>query len=337
MQSLADVFGDLRARAAKLLAKSGQIHEQDTKAALITPMLRALGWDCEDPDEVRREYRYKSQDNPVDYALFVAGRPRLFVEAKSLGVGVGDHRWRMQAVNYANAAGVEWCVLTDGNFWQIYKSNAPGDLESKLFLSTCLYPPDGAAPAYEPTYVLSLLSREKLPEDEIETLWTRLNVDRRGTQALQDSIGEKDGSLVRLIQKRSNLTKGEVLGFLDRARVSVSTSLADSSSLVDLEPPARPKLPTQRELELPLLRALLKRGGEVERRSQAAQIDKELANEFKLNQQQRTACLANRKETIWSNRIRWTRMALLKKGDLDGSRRGIWALTEQGRKRAEGS
>jgi hypothetical protein len=27
-------------------------------------------------------------------------------------------------------------------------------------------------------------------------------------------------------------------------------------------------------------------------------------------------------------------MALVKKGDLDGSRRGIWALTEQGRKRA---
>jgi len=282
MPSLAEVVGDLRARAAKLLNRSGQITEQDTKAALITPMLRALGWDCEDPDEVRWEYRYKSQDNPVDYALFVAGRPRLFVEAKSLGVGVGDHRWRMQAVNYANAAGVEWCVLTDGNHWQIYKSNAAGDLDSKLFLSTCLNPPDGAAPAYEPAYVLSLLSREKLPEDEIETLWTRLNVDRRGTQAVQDLIREKGASVVRLIQQRSHLTKAEVLGFLDRARVSVTTSLADSptvegtiTSVTDLGGTshipafARPKLPTQRELEAPLLRALLKRSGEVNVRSQA--------------------------------------------------------------------
>jgi len=47
--------------------------------------------------------------------------------------------------------------------------------------------------------------------------------------------------------------------------------------------------------------------------------------------------VANRKETVWSNLIRWTRMALVRKGDVDGSRRGIWALTEQGRKRAEGS
>jgi len=43
MQSLADVVGDLRARVAKLFAKSGQINEEETKSALITPMLRALG------------------------------------------------------------------------------------------------------------------------------------------------------------------------------------------------------------------------------------------------------------------------------------------------------
>lgn len=369
MANLADVISDLRARAVKLLAKSGQINEEETKSALITPMLRALGWDCEDPDQVRWEYRYKSQDNPVDYALFVGGRPRLFVEAKPLGRGAGDHRARMQAVNYANAAGVEWCVLTDGNFWQIYKSDASGDLESKLFLSTCLHSPDGAAPAYEPAYVLSLLSCDKLPENEIETLWTRLNVDRQGTQALQDSIREKDAGLVRLIQKRSALTKSQVLGFLDRARVSIDTQRSRSSmpaeeSLSSREQapdarqraarkawetrrrdrdidtgssPAHPKLPTQRELEMPLLRALLKRGGEVEMRSEAAPIDKELADQFNLDEKQRTACLANRKEKIWSNRIRWTRMALVKKGDLDGSRRGIWALTEQGRKRVQDS
>ncbi|MHC5035088.1 MAG: hypothetical protein ACYTFZ_08635 [Planctomycetota bacterium] len=57
------------------------------------------------------------------------GKPRLFVEAKSLGRDLGQHKWKAQAVNCANTAGVEWCVLTDGNFWQVYKSNAPGDLD----------------------------------------------------------------------------------------------------------------------------------------------------------------------------------------------------------------
>ncbi len=31
--------------------------EQDTKAALISPVLRALGWDVEDVEQVRHEYR----------------------------------------------------------------------------------------------------------------------------------------------------------------------------------------------------------------------------------------------------------------------------------------
>jgi hypothetical protein len=33
------------------------IGEQDTKAALIVPVLRALGWDVEDLEDVKLEYR----------------------------------------------------------------------------------------------------------------------------------------------------------------------------------------------------------------------------------------------------------------------------------------
>jgi hypothetical protein len=62
------------------------IGEQDTKAALIVPVLRALGWDVEDLEEVKLEYRRRSVDNPVDYALFVLRTPRLLA-------GAGWWRW----------------------------------------------------------------------------------------------------------------------------------------------------------------------------------------------------------------------------------------------------
>jgi predicted type IV restriction endonuclease len=376
MPNLSEVIEELRRRAARLLARSAQPNEEETKSALVTPMLRALGWDCEDPDEVHWEYRYTSRDNPVDYALFVGGRPRLFVEAKPLGRDLGDYRWRVQAVNYANAAGVEWCVLTDGNFWQIYKSNASGDLDGKLFLTTCLHPADGRAPACEPGFALGLLSREELPEDKIKTLWTRLNVDRRGEKALQEAIREKDAALVRLLQKRAALTKREALAFLDHARLAVSSGAPDLEALGrpvaqsdrdagprvepaasgvpsasaaarkawetrrargSAAPPAVPGLPSQRELELPLLRAILKRGGKVETRLQGTEIGEELAEAFSLSESQRTTPMPGRRETVWGNRIRWTRMRLVKRGDLDGSQRGLWAITEQGRLRAEQS
>ena len=50
------------------------IGEQDTKAALIVPVLRALGWDLEDLEDVKLEYRRRPSDNPVDYALFSSAR-----------------------------------------------------------------------------------------------------------------------------------------------------------------------------------------------------------------------------------------------------------------------
>src|ERR1035437_844224 len=73
----------VRDRIAKFRGEA--IGEENTKHALIEPVLRALGWDVEDLDEVRCEYKLKQADNPVDYAFFVHGNLRLFVEAKSLG------------------------------------------------------------------------------------------------------------------------------------------------------------------------------------------------------------------------------------------------------------
>ena len=109
------------------------IGEQDTKAALIVPVLRALGWDTEDLEDVKLKYKRLSSDNPVDYALFLLPEPRLFIEAKALGVHLDDHKWTSQILNYATVAGVEWVALSDGNEWRIYNSHATVPVEQKLF------------------------------------------------------------------------------------------------------------------------------------------------------------------------------------------------------------
>ena len=66
-QRLMEGLDQAAARLARLGGKP--LGEQDTKAALISPVLRALGWDVEDVEQVRHEYRHQSSDRPVDYAL----------------------------------------------------------------------------------------------------------------------------------------------------------------------------------------------------------------------------------------------------------------------------
>jgi predicted type IV restriction endonuclease len=69
------------------------------------PILEALGWDIRDWDEVHREYRGKSVDSPVDYALKIMRTPRLFLEAKGLGEDLSDRKWVAQVLGYATVAG----------------------------------------------------------------------------------------------------------------------------------------------------------------------------------------------------------------------------------------
>ncbi len=119
---------------AKIKRFKGQgFGEQNTKANLIDPILQALGWDIHDADEVHREFKPTSRDSPVDYALKIIRKPRLFVEAKGLDENLSDRKWIAQVLGYATVAGVEWCVLADGDEYRFYKANAPLDADDKLF------------------------------------------------------------------------------------------------------------------------------------------------------------------------------------------------------------
>ena len=134
------------------------IGEQDTKAALIVPVLRALGWDTEDLEDVKLEYKRRPSDNPVDYALVLLREPRLFIEAKALGVHLVDPKWANQFLGYAMAAGVEWVVLTDGDEYRLYNSHATVPVEEKLFRTIRI-----SDPATRPAETLDLLLEGAAP------------------------------------------------------------------------------------------------------------------------------------------------------------------------------
>jgi hypothetical protein len=126
--ALRETLTKVRARIDELREHGDRISEEETKAILIDPVLAALGWRVDELEDVRREYRAKTNDNPVDYALVVFGKPRLFVEAKALSVAL-DRKSASQVVGYAATVGVSWCVLTNGDEYRLYKSHASVDVD----------------------------------------------------------------------------------------------------------------------------------------------------------------------------------------------------------------
>jgi len=206
-------------KATKQIARyrGKEINEQNTKTALIHPVLRALGWDVGDLEEVQQEYKRRPRDKPVDYALLVLRTPRLFVEAKALGQNLDDRRWANQIMGYATVAGVEWVVITNGDEYRIYNACAAVPVEEKLFRTVAVTDP--GSPVEE---TLSLLSKDRISENEIEILWKAHFVDRQVHAALDKLFtADPDPSLVRLVKKRvKDLSPQDIKASLRRVRAS---------------------------------------------------------------------------------------------------------------------
>ena len=130
-------------------------NEIRTRAALIDPLLRALGWDVSDPSMVTPEYKVGNKS--ADYALLRPdGKPAATLEAKKLGEPLGSH-W-MQMLNYANASGIEYAGITDGNHWELYDVFRRGTLEERRILEVSV----ADAPPHESALKLLLLWRPNL-------------------------------------------------------------------------------------------------------------------------------------------------------------------------------
>ncbi len=236
-KALQDTLAELRDTIQRIQRRNEKIGEQNTKAVLIEPLLSALGWNPLDLNEVVREYRYKPQDNPVDYALFILNSPRLFVEAKDLSANLDDHKWISQTVSYATVAGVEWCVLTNGDEYRFYNAHAPVDVDKKLFRTVRI-----SDPAQEESTVdtLDLLSKDKMGENLIAALWKADFVDRKIGLTLEKLVSPDNKRLISWIRKlQPELRSSDIRESLKRADVHVEFPTITPSTLLEKSPIGR--------------------------------------------------------------------------------------------------
>ena len=107
-------------------------NEIRTRAVLIDPMLKALGWDVTDPVLVTVEYEVPP--GRADYGLRrgLDNPPVVLVEAKRLNETLDSHVG--QLLNYALVRGVRYGCLTDGNIWEVYDVFQQVPLEERRIL-----------------------------------------------------------------------------------------------------------------------------------------------------------------------------------------------------------
>lgn len=104
-------------------------NELHTRYTVIDPIIRALGWDTENPFQVRVEYLSRTGTR-IDYALFNrAGQAVILIEAKDLcrdpgrhGRQLADYLGEFHARGESPGVG----VLTNGRYWNLYDLKSSG-------------------------------------------------------------------------------------------------------------------------------------------------------------------------------------------------------------------
>ena len=90
-------------------------------------------------------------------------------------------------------------------------------------------------------------------------------------------------------------------------------------------------LPKQKDVEVPLLEVLVELGGQGKPKEIYPLVTKKFPNITEEDLKETVSSGGNR----WKNRIQWVRQKLIVKGEMHSPSRGIWAITNRGRKRIE--
>lgn len=122
-------LSDFVSTAKQVVATGQNLDEANTKAKIVTPFIRTLGWNVPDNSEVLLEYSGEEQfDDRADYALFGPDGVHAVVEAKQIGQPLANNT--AQVRRYMRLFGADWGLLTNGEEYIIH--HATGENEETV-------------------------------------------------------------------------------------------------------------------------------------------------------------------------------------------------------------
>lgn len=198
------------------------LNEADTRALLIEPLLGVLGYSS--LSQVRREFRLPTSGLPVDY-LLTAGGKRIVVEAKSCSSALVP-RDAAQLISYCAVEGIRWALLTNGQDWELYDIELPGDWQAKRVTQIDLLRSDLDGTLGEDIMPLTFLAWDAIQRDEHAlSQWAQsMRVKRRLAESLSDPKSAVIAAIARVLSdQHMDLDPADIVGMIEGAASKKST------------------------------------------------------------------------------------------------------------------
>ncbi|MCL0056126.1 DUF5655 domain-containing protein [Dehalococcoidia bacterium] len=176
------------------------LKEYPTRTIFIDPLLQVLGWDVRDPGEVQLEYP-TIDGKSVDYAPKINRTPVLFIEAKPLNDPLTDVKSITQVVGYAANAGVEWCILTNGVTYKIYRSTEKAEAPDKLLFEVSIDPKESEGRSVqEIAGQFNRFSRDAMAQGVLDEIGEQVFTTGKIRKALDKLFLDPPANLIRIIR-----------------------------------------------------------------------------------------------------------------------------------------
>lgn len=110
------IEGIKRYKPILIKARDKDVNESDTVTIINNLLADVFGY--ERFEEITSEYAIKKTF--CDLAIKINDEVKLLIEVKSAGLNLKEQHMK-QAVDYGSNSGIDWCVLTNGLVWKVYK------------------------------------------------------------------------------------------------------------------------------------------------------------------------------------------------------------------------
>lgn len=169
-------------------------NEESVRYHIINPILKDLGWNPENPEEVQPNI--SSEEGVPDYLLLKNEKKVLFIEAKKLSVDVEEKEIIRKLGQYCFGEGMKYGVLSNGVIWILFRAFQEGTtMAERLVWKVDLENDDMTASIRK----LTTISKDNI--ENIETLIKKLQILDEIWQSLLEEPKELIGGLIPVFEK----------------------------------------------------------------------------------------------------------------------------------------
>ena len=324
--------------------------ETATKAGIIEPILRILGWDTSIAnDEVALEYPVEG--GRIDYCLHANKSSQLFLEAKKPSEDLDRHT--DQLLDYAFRHGVKLAILSNGITWSFYLPLTEGKWEHRRFYTIDILEQE---PTEAATKFIDFLSKQNVFSGDAVKNAESLLQGKRRLELIESTIpevwnrivSEPNSSLAELLSELTaklcgfRPTKDDLKAFFLRNSGKLLLTPEEDSLEQPLSPSPAPTISNREIIDIadsekipakslvPEIVTILQSHGGLARKKQ---VEEEIFKKF-----ERTYTLPYYQQLVswgiprWQHDLAWAKEAAKHRGLVkrpSESGRGTWELSKK--------